>query len=63
MDKQQKLVEFGSKGSWSSRVDMDALNEQIAAFNTEGWLVKTVIPNTSFAGTVASYSILFERNG
>lgn len=56
----QRIVEYSCKGFWTSRVDFDGLNELIFKLNSEGWIVQSMVPNTSFAGTVTSYSLLLE---
>ena len=39
---------------------MESLNQKVEQLNQDGWLVKHIIPNTTFTGTVASYTILLE---
>lgn len=56
----QKIVEFSRKNFWTSRVDLTWLNEEIFKLNNEGWVVKSMTPNTSFFGVVTSYSLLLE---
>ncbi|RYV02161.1 hypothetical protein SOPP22_11395 [Shewanella sp. OPT22] len=56
----QKIVEFTNRGFWSSKVGIEALNEKIYQLNNDGWIVKSMVPNTSFGGVVTSYSLLLE---
>ncbi|RLV57811.1 DUF4177 domain-containing protein [Parashewanella curva] len=58
----QKVIEFNGRGFWSSKVDIESLNEKIEQLNNEGWKVKSMVPNTSFAGSVISYSLLLETH-
>ena len=56
----QRIIEFKNKTFWSSSLDIDALNEKVSSLNKDGWIVKEVIPNTSFLGGVYSYTLLLE---
>ena len=58
--KLQKIIEFKKKNFWSSEVDVDALNQMVLELNKGGWVVKTIIPNTTFFGQINSYSLLIE---
>jgi len=56
----QKIIEFQKKTFWASRLDIDALNEQISSLNKEDWVVKSVVPNSALFGGVISYTLLLE---
>lgn len=56
----QKIIEFQKKTFWTSRIDMNALNEQISSLNKEGWVIKSVVPNSALFGGVTSYTLLLE---
>ena len=56
----QRIVEFKKRHFWTINIDMESLNQKVEQRNQDGWLVKHIIPNTPFTGTVASYSILLE---
>ena len=56
----QKIVEFKKKTFWASRLDMNALNEKISSLNKDGWVVKSVVPNSALFGGVISYTLLLE---
>ena len=56
----QKVIEFKKKGFWSSQVDLNSLNNKISELTKEGWVIKSLTPNTSLFGLVTSYTILIE---
>lgn len=56
----QKVIEFKKRNFWSSSIDNNALNEKIYALNKDGWVVKSITPNSALMGTVMSYTILIE---
>ena len=58
--KLQQIIEFKKKNFWASTLDISALNDQVSSLNKDGWVVKEVIPNTSFLGGVYSYTLLIE---
>jgi hypothetical protein len=55
----QRVIEFKKKNFWTSQVDTEALNEKISALNHDGWVVKSITPN-SFLGIIVSYTLLIE---
>ena len=56
----QKIIEFKSKNFWSSKVDINSLNTKISALNKDGWVIKSIIPNTTIFGAVISYTLMIE---
>ena len=56
----QRIVEFKRTSFWSGHIDIDKLNEKMAAFNKDGWRVVTILSNTNFLGIVRSYTLLLE---
>ena len=56
----QRVIEFKKKNFWSSQIDIHALNEKISALNKDGWVVKSITPNSTFIGIVSSYTLLVE---
>ena len=58
----QRIVEFKARNFWSSKVDISELNEKIQQYNSEGWRVLQATPISTFAGVVAGYSLLLEKN-
>ncbi|KGK01645.1 hypothetical protein [Thalassotalea sp. ND16A] len=56
----QRIIEFKKKTFWSSQIDINALNNKIAALNKDGWFVKSIIPNLSLFGGIYSYTVLIE---
>jgi hypothetical protein len=41
-------------------MDINVLNEKISALNKDGWVIKSIIPNSTFIGIVTSYTLLIE---
>lgn len=56
----QKVIEFKKKGFWSSQVDLNSLNNKISELTKEGWVIKSLTPNTSLFGLVTSYTMFIE---
>jgi hypothetical protein len=56
----QKVIEFKKKGFWSNQVDLNSLNNKISELTKEGWVIKSLTPNTSFFGLVTSYTMFIE---
>ncbi|MEW6997474.1 DUF4177 domain-containing protein [Colwelliaceae bacterium BS250] len=56
----QKIIEFKSKNFWSSQVDINSLNNKISELNKDGWVIKSIIPNTTLFGAVISYTLMIE---
>ncbi|MBO1254995.1 DUF4177 domain-containing protein [Alteromonas sp. 5E99-2] len=56
----QKVIEFKKKGFWSNQVDISSLNNKIDELTKDGWIIKSLTPNTSLFGAVTSYTILIE---
>jgi len=57
----QRVILFKKRNFWSSQVDIQELNDKIAALNSEGWKVASIIPSATFAGVVSSYTIVIEN--
>ena len=58
----QQVIEYRKLSFWSSRVDMNALNEKIAQLNQDGWHVKSVTPHAGLFGSAAAYTLLIEKD-
>ena len=56
----QRVIEFKKKNFWSSQIDINALNEKISALNKDGWIIKSITPNSTLIGIVTSYTLLVE---
>lgn len=56
----QKIIEFKSKSFWFSQVDLNSLNTKISALNKDGWVIKSIISNTTIFGAVISYTLMIE---
>ncbi|WP_119394396.1 DUF4177 domain-containing protein [Salinibius halmophilus] len=56
----QKVIEFGKRNFWSSKLDIEALNEKISQLNADGWKVVSITPNSALGGGVVSYTIFVE---
>lgn len=56
----QRVIEFKKKNFWSSKMDINVLNEKISALNNDGWVIKSITPNSTFIGIVTSYTLLVE---
>ena len=44
----QRIVEFKKRHFWTINIDMESLNQKVEQLNQDGWLVKHIIPNTTF---------------
>lgn len=56
----QRVIEFKSTSFWTSRPDLDKLNEKIFQLNRDGWKILSITPNAGFSGIVRSYTIFME---
>lgn len=57
----QKVVVFKKRNFWSSQLDLKLLNEQIAGWNQEGWVIQSMTPNSTLLGGVISYTLLLAK--
>lgn len=57
----QRIMEYGKRSFWTSRLDTVRLNEKIQELEKDGWKVVSVCPNANFFGIVASYTLLIEK--
>ena len=58
----QQVIQYRKVSFWSSRLDMNALNEKIAQLNQDGWHVTSVIPHVSLFGFLPAYTLLIEKD-
>lgn len=58
----QQVIQYRKLSFWSSRLDLNALNEKIAQLNQDGWHVKSVIPHVGLLGVLSAYTLLIEKD-
>jgi len=58
----QRVVEFRKRNFWSSRIDINQLNQKIQQLNKDGWSVVHVSPIFTIFGVVSGYTLLIEQD-
>ncbi len=56
----QRVIEFKKHGFFSNQVQVDLLNDKIFQLNKDGWVIKSITPNSNFLGKVMSYTLWVE---
>ena len=56
----QQVVEFRKQHFWSGRLNMEALNQQIAQYQAQGWRVVTIRPMVNAFGVGSSCLLLLD---
>jgi len=56
----KRVIEFKKRNFWSSKLDVDALNERLNELSKDGWQLISIQPVSTFLGVITAYILVIE---